>query len=984
MNSPTLGSWAVIDIETTGADRNYDQVIDVGFYQFEETKLVKTYSSMVRFEGELSQFIQKLTGITSKQLRRAPLREEVELNVDELAGYRLLAHNAEFEQGFLTDWFERGSDFPSFEDSLPVLGLAFPRLSRLGLEAFIKGLGLRESEVHRGLEDSLDLLKVMLCAGRYFLDRPQDQEFLRGLILKHELSDWWAVQFLFLSCEQIDELASAIDFELKGHLDFINDFFAPKPELDESSDDEHFELEFSGENLKNIWADQEALEERFPGFVARPAQVDLSLRVGQAFKNDVHSLIQAPTGTGKTLGYLLPAALFALTEKKQVLVATGTKTLQHQAMVKDVPALKKLLGLSSERLKIKALVGSQNHLCELLYRQEEGESLSLLDQSRSFEERYSKAYFDHVFFTNSKDRDLAPLTRGDLAYVLKMKFEPLKQIERDAAVDYRSCTGQQCPFRHDCGYLRGLREAREADLIIGNHALMFSWTRSFPRPEHIIVDEAHKLEGEVTEACTMRVSSVMLETVQRQLLNGQGLGSLFYLMAQKESSKGASTPVIQELRQQSLSTAARLEDHTKGLNDKIELYFKQKPRYTPIYWNEVPMLTGQTRDALGLTLFHHFESLRYILQDFNHQLLPWRGRYEARGLEENELIALTRFETFAGHLEDIQIVFDALLGTEANPGPREDYACSMKFKDGEGYSLEASPIDVGRVLHDSLLLTAKSCVFTSATLGNANGDQGVRGIEWATGYSYLEPARRFKKGLFLPATFDYAQKTRVFLCDDTPSLHAPEFVPFVMDRLQGLISALEGKCLLLFSSRQRFEVAREILIRDFEGKLPIFIQGMGHDVVEDFKHQGSGILLGMESFGEGIDVPGQALQFVFIDKIPDIRQDLVIQKRRDFYEANLGNEFTDYYLSHRTRSLHQKLGRLLRREDDFGAVIVADSRVRSWKGRTMQTLMKLMEPYRLERLTLEQAVIESLSFLESQQLEMNPESSPYPSDYLNT
>lgn len=982
MKSPRLGLWAVIDIETSGADRHYDQVIDVGFYQFEDTQLVKTFSSLVRYEGELSQFIQKLTGITSAQLKRAPLREDVELSVDELVGHRLLAHNADFEQGFLSDWFERGPDFPSFEDSLPVLGLAFPRLSRLGLETFIKGLGLRESEVHRGLEDSLDLLKVMLCAGRYFLDRPVEREFLSGLIFKHQLTDWWAVQFLFLSAQQFEELADAIDFDLEAHLEQINTFFSPTSVIEEQIEDEHFDLEFSGENLKKIWADEATLSERFAGFTARGAQVDLSLRVGQAFKNDVHSLIQAPTGTGKTLGYLLPAALFALQEQKQVLVATGTKTLQHQAMVKDVPALKKLLGLDSTRLKVKALVGSQNHLCELLYRQEEGENLSLLDQALTFEERFSRAYLDHVFYTNAQGQNYQALTRGDLAFVLKMKFEPLKQLEREAAVDYRSCTGQQCPFRHDCGYLRGLREAREAHLIIGNHALMFSWTRSFPRPEHIIVDEAHKLEGEVTEACTMRVSSVMLETAQRQLQNGQGLGSLFYLMAQKESSPGASTPVIQELRQQSLSTAARLEDHTKGLSDKIELYFKQKPRYTPLYWNEVPMLTGKTRDALGLTLFHHFESLRYIIQDFNHQLLPWRGRYEPRGLEDNELIALTRFETFAGHLEDLQIVFDTLLGTEAEPGPRADYACSMKFKEGEGYSLEASPIDVGRVLHDNLLLTAKSCVFTSATLGNALGDQGVRGIEWATGYSYLEPARRFKTGLFLPATFDYALKTRVFLCDDTPSLHAPEFVPFVMDRLNHLINTLEGKCLLLFSSRQRFEIARELLLRDFEGKLPIFIQGMGHDVVEDFKNQGSGILLGMESFGEGIDVPGEALQFVFIDKIPDIRQDLVIQKRRDFYEANLGNEFTDYYLSHRTRSLHQKLGRLLRRESDFGAVIIADSRVRAWKGRTMQTLMKLMEPYRLERAGLDQAVVESLSFLAQQQ--RAGETSPYPSDCLNT
>ena len=138
---------------------------------------------------------------------------------------------------------------------------------------------------------------------------------------------------------------------------------------------------------------------------------------------------------------------------------------------------------------------------------------------------------------------------------------------------------------------------------------------------------------------------------------------------------------------------------------------------------------------------------------------------------------------------------------------------------------------------------------------------------------------------------------------------------------------------------------------------------MGTNVVEDYKRSSSGILLGMESFGEGIDIPGDALQFIFIDKIPDLRMDLVVNERRDFFEANLGNEFTDYYLAHRTRSLHQKLGRLLRTESDYGGVIIVDNRVKSWKGKTMEKMVKLMEPYDLLRAPLEEACIEIEEFI---------------------
>jgi len=967
MTAFSLGSWAVIDIETTGVTPFDDEIIDVGFLQFDGTTLVKRYSSLVRSELELSQFIQKLTGIQSKQLKKAPRPEEVRTELSDLFGHHLIAHNASFEAGFLTPWFRAeasASDIPHFEDSLPFLGFLFPRISSLGLEGFIKGMGLRTHEVHRGLEDSEDLLKVLLISMEYLERRKQNLELLKSLVLKHQLLEsWWMARFLFLNREQRQEIAGHLDFSVEEYLPKAIDWIEQRTqEQSETQFEKSFELGFSSEKIKKIWSDTAQVAAKFPGYRFRQSQEELSLRVGQAFKNNVHALIQAPTGTGKTMGYLLPAALMNLDQaedKHQVLVATGTKTLQHQAMKKDVPALRKLLGVTERELKIKPLVGSNNHLCELLYRSERDDDL--FSPQEDFEAKWTRAYLDHVFVLNAKSSSVDTLTRGDLAFVLKKQFKKLEEEEKTIAVDYRSCTGHQCPFKNDCGYLKGLREAKEADIIIGNHALMFSWTRSFPRPEYIIVDEAHKLEGEVTSAFTMTITSEMLKTLMKTLANQQGLGSLYYLLAQFEESKGSSTLVIQDLREKTLSAQQMMSDHLVGLDEKVEICFKKRPQYTSLYWNEMPMVTAKGKEALSLSLFHHFDSLRHIITNLNQALLPYRGMFEARELDdENQLIAFTRFETFAAQCEDIQIAFEWVLD---HPSEREDYAKVMKYHETQGFALEAAPIDIGRVLHDQLLQTSKSCVMTSATLGNAEGDQGVRGIEWATGYTYLDSTRRFKSGFYLPATYDYKNNTRVFLCDDTPALGDSNFVPLVLEKLKPLMSQLHGRSLLLFSARQRFEIAREILLRDFEGKIPVFIQGMGNDVIEEFKASGGGILLGMESFGEGIDIPGEDLQFVFIDKIPDLRHDLVIQKRRDFFESNLGNEFTDYYLSHRTRSLQQKLGRLLRTETDHGAVIVVDSRVRSWKGRSMDTLMKLMEPYQLERATLDQACEKSLEFI---------------------
>jgi ATP-dependent DNA helicase DinG len=162
-----------------------------------------------------------------------------------------------------------------------------------------------------------------------------------------------------------------------------------------------------------------------------------------------------------------------------------------------------------------------------------------------------------------------------------------------------------------------------------------------------------------------------------------------------------------------------------------------------------------------------------------------------------------------------------------------------------------------------------------------------------------------------------------------------------------LIKRLGGKTLLLFSSRLRFELASDIILREFEGKIPVYVQGLGKNVVEEFKKENGAILIGMESFGEGIDIPGEKLSFIVVDKIPDVRQDLVIQRRRDFFEFKFGNEFNDYFLAHRTRSLHQKFGRLLRSENDHGAILLVDNRVKRWKGNTLKTFQKLMEPYQI-------------------------------------
>lgn len=939
-----LGLWSVIDIETTGINPGTDEIIDLGYYQFDGTKLIKTYSSLVRSENLVSAFITKLTGITNELLKKAPKWAQVEPDLMELEGHALLAHNANFEESFLKRYFDRlpqSGKRESYQDSLFYLALLFPEAIALNLEYFINLLGIADKEEHRGLADSRDLLKTILIA-TYLTHKDREFRMKLSEVFMTLPEEFWYRNFFALTMAELIEIGNQIDFNVeevaKQYLVFN------KTEAIRDDVDLKFDKTFSGQNIQNILRAEKEINQLLPHYKYRAAQESLSLRVGQAFKNKIHALIQAPTGTGKTMGYLLPSVLFSRTEKETCLIATGTKTLQDQALAKDVPQLKRLMHLGDET-KVVRLVGSNNHLCELIFREEDQEATFLT----SFGESFANAYFEMLFFYNSRVSYEKKLNREQIPYVLKKLTPELKEKETTLAVDYRACAGQNCPYVNECSYVQGLREAKDAQLIIGNHALMLNWPRSLPRPQYIVVDEAHRLEGEATKAYSVEVSHNNLESFQKNF--PQGMGALIYLLSNMED-EFAVDDTIQKIRQDTQFNMRMMKDHSDALPAVVESYFRKLPNYSPAWGNELPMpKKAELKDPLAAAIVNHAESLHFIFNNLYTLFMPFISRWENKDFknEPQKLKAWAVFETNFGVLEKLTAGFKHFLEQP------NDWSTIIKYSESENYTLESSPIDVGKRIHDELLMMSSSVVFTSATLGNASGDAGVQGVEWMTGYTYLSQDKRFKAGLFLDAVFDYKNNSKVYLSADTRNISDPMFVPDILKHINPLISKLGGRTLLLFSSRLRFEAATDILLKEFEGNIPVFVQGLGKNVVEEFKREEAAILIGMESFGEGIDIPGEKLQFIVVDKIPDVRQDLVIQKRRDFFEFKFGNEFNDYFLAHRTRSLHQKFGRLLRSEKDHGAILLVDNRVKRWKGGTLKTFQKLMEPYQIISVPIEDA-----------------------------
>lgn len=944
----SLGKWAVLDIETTGISPGEDQVIDLGYLQFDGINLIKKYTSLVRPNFEVSAYISKLTGITNEQLKKAPVYSEVEIELFDLESHFIIAHNAKFEESFLKSSFDKlknTEERESYHDSIFYLALLNPQLSVLNLEFILNYYGIADKEEHRGLSDSLDLLRVLLTA-TYICHQDRDQFFKLSEIFQAFTSDFWFKNFFFLSDDELISISQQIGFDL---LLFAKAFQTGDAKLNASEsflpEGINFEKKFSGENLKSIFQSEKEIQTLVPGYTFRESQQSLALKVGQSLKNNIHSLIQAPTGTGKTFGYLVPSILFSIEQREQILVSTGSKTLQEQAFLKDVPKVLKLLSLE-DKFKVVRLVGSNNHLCELIYR-ENKEQVSLVN---SFNEQFTEAFFESLFFYNSKMPYERQLTRDQIPFVLKKNFPEISEKENLIAVDYRACVGQNCPFVKKCSYIQGLREAKEAGLIIGNHSLMFNWPRSISRPQYIIVDEAHKIESEATSSFSIEVEQNQLEIFLKSF--PQGLGALIYLISQNDHALNEEK--ITKLREETHSNLMILKDHIDSLPILIESLFKKLPNYSTIYNNEIslPDKSG-LKDSLSSAIQNHFESIHFVLSlmytKFQPELENVRQFKESDNV--NYLKAFALFESHYAQLEKLSLAFTHFLSV------KDDWANVLHFSENSGFKILSSPINVGKLIFENLLEPSSSVVLTSATLANAQGDSGGQSIEWMSGYYYLKPDKRFKKPFFLPPVFDYKKQSKIFLSSDFKSLTDSYFVKELIEKIYPLILDLNGRTLLLFSSRLRFEQAVDILLRKIDHEIPVFVQGLGKNVVEEFKKSSKGVLVGMESFGEGIDIPGEKLQFIVIDKIPDLRQEIVIQKRRDFFESNFGNEFNDYFMANRTRSLHQKFGRLIRTSSDFGAILVLDSRVKKWKKSTIDNFKKLMEPYDLEFSSLDDSIL---------------------------
>lgn len=648
------------------------------------------------------------------------------------------------------------------------------------------------------------------------------------------------------------------------------------------------------------------LARNIAAFAPRPAQQDLSVAIADAFESRATLLAEAGTGTGKTFAYLVPALLSGL----KTIVSTGTRALQDQLYHRDLPRVRDALGVG---LKTALLKGRANYLCKYRTEQAKGEP--------RFGNRELAAQFQRIVSWSGRTR------MGDMAELDGLAEDsPLLPMVTSTA---ENCLGSDCPMFGDCFVVQARQRAQAADLVVVNHHLLLAdlalkqegFGEILPGAQAFVVDEAHQLPDLASQFFGEAISARPLVELARDALAEckSVTGSLASVQAparELEHSVRALRAAMDEL-------PVRATRRRAAEAPAVEAAFDTLDQALGRIQQTLEPLRGA---APG------FDSCHARAKDFQSKLRRWRGGPPPSAapvaIEDEDddfapprrpavVEAAASEQAAAEATGDGEAVAEAPEQAQAPPAP--DTSVLWYELTARGFRLARTPLDVAAPLAEHRERSRAAWVFTSATLA-----VGGRFEHYAHKLGLVEPTT-----LLAPSPFDWAEQALLYLPRGLPDPVVRHYNESMVDRLRPVLDASGGRAFVLFASHRALREAAELL-RD--GPWPLFVQGEAprHVLLERFRASGNGVLLGAASFREGVDVAGEALSVVVIDKLPFAApDDPVFEARLDAIRRAGGNPFRDEQLPQAVIALKQGAGRLIRSETDRGVLVLCDPRLLS-------------------------------------------------------
>jgi ATP-dependent DNA helicase DinG len=899
------GTIVAVDLETTGLDPDYDRIIEIGAVKFQGDEILDEWQSLVDPGCPIPPSITQLTGISDGDVEGAPRFSRVLPQLRRFIGAApVLGHNVRFDLNFLS--LNGLSLQNTVIDTYALASVLRPDVPRYSLSSLAVLFGVPIGDAHRALADAYMTAGVYGALWKKVLTLPLDT--LAEIVRAGHTMPWDGAPFFEAALKEragetftapdappsADELDEALGMLFSAPQD-VGDALRPRPSLKPLDLDEVAAVIEPGGKLA----------EAFPDYEHRAQQVSMLRKVAGAFNEGKHILVEAPTGVGKSLAYLLPAARFAVQNNKRVIVSTNTINLQEQLINKDTPLVQAALNIP---LRVAVLKGRANYLCPRRL-------AALRRRGPTSPEEMQMLARLLVWLTTNRSGDRGQITlRG-----------PVEQaVWRRLSAEDEGCTLSRCftQMGGSCPFYQARRAAEAAHIVIVNHALLLSDVTSegrvLPDYDYLVVDEVHHLEGAITNGMSFRTDADAIKRRIAELgtpttgLLGETLRQcrgvvpegyfttlegFVNTIAEAASFMGQHVDLFFEVLQQFLRSQVRIPHSEYAQQVRILEALRRQPAWAEvgIHWDNLSQFTSTIAKSMD-------------------ELLSGLSQLSGFGIDQYDDL-LAGVGAAARHLQELHRRLEELV---SEPDPNTVYWAEFR-PEHDRISLHAAPLNVGPLVQEYLWDAKETIVMTSATMRTDGSFAYIRDRLSADGVEEV----------VIGSPFDYESSTLLYLVNDIPEpANRDQYQSAVEEGVLELCRATEGRALVLFTSyAQLRRTSNAIADTLAQEDIVVYDQSRGisrMQLLEGFLESEKSVLMGTRSFWEGIDIPGADLSVLVIVRLPfSVPSDPLFAARGEQFS----NPFMEYAVPEAILRFRQGFGRLIRRRDDRGVVAIFDRRV---------------------------------------------------------
>lgn len=870
-----MPDFVAVDLETTGLDRRTDRVTEIGMVQYIGGKEVASFSMLVNPQRDIPEFIQKLTGITNEDVKSAPTFKEIAGDVLDFIGrLAICGHQVDFDFNFLNMELEKAGykKLRNWQiDTLSTARMLLTNEEGYALGKVAAALDIELENAHRALDDAKASGEICLR-------------------LLPKIGD--------LAPETRKKLAEFAPFSLTRKIleASVKNYKPKKKDIKPVSwkvlESRSSDYKVSHDELNDLLVTGGAVDRVLPKYHYREEQEEYARLVADSLNGGSIAALEAGTGTGKSLGYLLPAALWSINRGERVVISTNTKNLQDQLVDIDLPLIKKVVG---EELTFATLKGRGNYLCKA------GLESYLAGETGSVSVRERGAMMPLIKWADETKT-------GDIEQLNSFNQRYHNRIWTLISAENKRCD-KTCPHFEDCFMINAKKRAQAAHILVINHALFYSDITAASNfagnAGALIIDEAHQLEGSGHRMLRVEIDTKRIEGVTEFV---QQLFNTINAVAQKSDDIRFTESVVEMKR-----VVKRLRKNHTQLLEELTAWGNRHEKDADEKHNGISTISYGAKPFGPLS---GLAGYKIALTDI-YEIMEELRQTGDRALENS----VAYYELKSGVDSVTQLRADLHYITDADTAG--DIFWMEIPETRKWIKLVGTTLDVAEFLEGFWKEFRRPVVFTSATLSykdDLNYFIKRIGIE-----QYSPVAAQFNTHFDMSNTLFLSRP-------DAPEPVGNEFVAYTADQIVAMHNSFEKNTMVLFTNNNFLRQVYEELEKRFtDKKSPLFAQGISGNrawIQQQMKEVRGAVLLGAGSFWEGVDIPGDGCEIVVIPKLPFPVPSHPLAKALADQAGEAGrNGFVDYHLPEALLKFKQGTGRLIRHAHDRGVLLVLDCRM---------------------------------------------------------